>query len=168
MEGRCIEKKAYTLFLSPLCRLIWPASISPERLLRAGSEPIYPRATLTKTVGPFRHVPGWGSPLPCCPAFCIIRLEQLFDNWSKCAWYVSYTRGFDQRNGWEFSPFSLSSTFNCHRIIVSPSDFKFQQFVLEWRPDGSMARRLGRINPACQKLLYKHPISGNVYIWLLT
>lgn len=119
MEGRCIEKKAYTLFLSPLCRLIWPASISPERLLRAGSEPIYPRATLTKTVGPFRHVPGWGSPLPCCPAFCIIRLEQLFDNWSKCAWYVSYTRGFDQRNGWEFSPFSLSLP----RSIVTESSY---------------------------------------------
>lgn len=89
---------SFSLLCAP-CRLIWPASISPERLLRAGSEPIYPRATLTKTVGPFRHVPGWGSPLPCCPAFCIIRLEQLFDNWSKCAWYVSYTRGFDQRNG---------------------------------------------------------------------
>lgn len=62
------SKRRYTLGFSfslpskvhSPCRLIWSASISPERL-PAGSEPIYPaatRATLMKTVGPFRHVPG--------------------------------------------------------------------------------------------------------------
>lgn len=129
------SRRRYTLSFSLLskvhspCRLIWSASISPERL-PAGSEPIYPaatRATLMKTVGPFRHVPGWitfklhgvkrGRELPRVLhnplERSIIAVNSKFAN--------AFASGFGLS--------SLSSTLNCPRInvyIYIPPRDKFQ------------------------------------------
>lgn len=101
------------------CRLIWPASISPERLLRAGSEPIYPRATLTKTVGAVQTRTWLGITFAELPRV-LHNQARAIDNCSKCAWYHVYTRIRSVENGrWT----RIQSLPSLPRSIVTESSY---------------------------------------------